>query len=151
MTEPRHTQFHIDRDVAASRAHVFRFFSELELKVRWNDCHTDWQLLEEAFDFRVGGGEVRRWRTPDGEELTFHSHYLDIVPGERIIYAYQMTFGGERLSASMVTLTFTGEGRVTRIRFLEQAAMLTGGDQAIDQRIHGTGEGLDRLVEMAGE
>ncbi|WP_044561840.1 SRPBCC family protein [Azospirillum sp. B4] len=156
MTAPRiagndpivHTSFVVERDLAASPRHAFRFWSEADLKARWTSCHADWQVLEDGFDFRVGGLEVKRWRTPDGQELTFHAHYLDIVPGQRIIYAYEMSFGGTRLSASLVTITLTALAGGTRATFTEQVAILSGGEAAGRQRQTGTGEGLDRLVAV---
>jgi uncharacterized protein YndB with AHSA1/START domain len=38
----------------------------------------------------------------DGHDQTFHAHYLDIIPEQRIIYAYKMSFAGERLSARLL-------------------------------------------------
>lgn len=143
-----HTSFVIERELAASPRHAFRFWSEAELKARWNGCHPDWRVLEDGFDFQVGGTEVKRWRTPAGEEQTFHAHYLDIVPERRIIYAYEMSFVGTRLSASLVTVTFATSGQKTKMTFTEQVAILAGGAAARSQRLLGTEQGLDRLVEM---
>jgi uncharacterized protein YndB with AHSA1/START domain len=143
-----HTSFVVERELAASPKHAFRFWSEAELKANWTSCHPDWRVLEDGFDFRVGGGDVKRWRTPGGEEQTFHAHYLDIVPEQRIIYAYEMSFAGTRLSASLVTVTFEAVGRKTKMTFTEQVAILVGGKAARDQRFTGTEEGMDRLVDV---
>lgn len=144
-----HTSFVVVRELSLSPRHAFRFWSEAELKARWTGCHPDWLVLEDGFDFRVGGTEAKRWRTPSGEEQTFHAHYLDIVPERRIIYAYEMSFAGTRLSASLVTITFEMAGRRTKMTFTEQVAILAGGIGARDQRLMGTEQGLDRLVELA--
>lgn len=143
-----HTSFVIERLLAASPRHAFRFFSEAELKARWNGCHADWRVLEERFDFRAGGSEVKRWRAPDGKEQAFHAHYLDVVPSERIIYAYEMSFGGKRLSASLVTVTFEATARRTRMTYTEQVAILAGGPDAAEQRLIGTEDGLNRLAAL---
>jgi uncharacterized protein YndB with AHSA1/START domain len=151
MTPPEkveHTQFDIIRPFAASPRHVFRFFAEPDLKDRWNSCHPDWVVVEDRFDFTIGGGETKRWRTTTGEEQTFTAHYLDIISDQRILYAYEMSFGGKRLSASLVTITFTPAERGTRLCFTEQVAILTGGLAARDPRLSGTEEGLDRLVAL---
>jgi hypothetical protein len=55
-----------------------------------------------------------------------------------------MTFGGQRLSASLVTVELKPLGATTRATVTEQAAFLTGGTR--EQRIQGTEEGYDRLV-----
>lgn len=144
--QAEHTSFVIERELPGSPRHAFRFWAEPALKQRWNGCHADWIVLEDAFDFRAGGSETKRWRTPEGDELAYKAFFLDIVPEERIIYAYEMSFSGERLSASLVTVELTSAGEGTRLKFTEQAAFLAG-DGASAQRVQGTEEGFDRLVE----
>ncbi|ODT16756.1 MAG: ATPase [Kaistia sp. SCN 65-12] len=154
MTPDRidHTSFVIRRDFPARPAHAFRFWAEPDLKARWNDCHLDWTVLETVHEFRVGGLEAKRWRTPDDVELTFHAHYLDIEPARRILYAYRMSLAGKRLSASLVTIEFEPLEDRTRMTFTEQVALIGGGAGARNQRLAGTEEGFDRLAEiLAGE
>lgn len=141
-----HSTFTIERELPASPAHAFRFWSEPELKQRWTSCHPDWTVLEDVFDFRVGGVEAKRWRTPEGHEQTLHVHYLDIVPERRIIYAFGMSFKGETLSASLATVEFHPGGGRTRLTFTEQIAFL-GDAEARRQRVTGTEAGLDRLSD----
>jgi uncharacterized protein YndB with AHSA1/START domain len=143
-----HTEFTLERRLKTSPRHAFRFWSDKALKARWNDCHTDWILEKDEFDFRVGGNECKHWRTPEGQRLTFTAHYFDIVPAERIIYAYEMSLGENRFSASLVTITLVPSSEGTRMLFTEQAAILEGGADAIQQRRQGTEEGMDRLVEL---
>lgn len=146
-TQVEHTSFVVERELQGSPRHAFRFWSDQTLKARWTGCHADWVTLEERFDFRVGGSEAKCWLTPQGDELTFNAVYLDIVEGERIIYAYEMTFGGERLSASLVTVELIADGPRTKVKVTEQAAFLSG-EGASAQRVAGTEEGFDRLVEV---
>jgi uncharacterized protein YndB with AHSA1/START domain len=142
-----HTTFVIERELPASPKHAFRFFSEKALKERWNACHPSWTVLEDRFDFRVGGVEAKRWRTGEGHEQTFLAHYLDIVPPSRIIYAFDMTFRGQRVSASLATIELVPDGMRTTMLFTEQLAFLAG-REAMQMRIAGTGTGFDRLVEV---
>jgi len=137
MTGVQHTTFVIERELAASPHHAFRFFSEPALKLRWNECHPDWSVLEDRVEFRVGGVEAKRWRTGEG----------DIVPAQRIIYAFDMTLRGERLSASLATVEFKPSASLTRMLFTEQMAYL-GDEKSMRARIDGTGSGFDRLVEV---
>ena len=143
--EVEHTTFVVERELAGRPAHVFRFWSDPRLKDRWAGCHPDWAVLEDVFDFRSGGAEVKRWRMPSGDELAYRAAYFDVVPGERIIYAYEMIFGERRASASLVTIEFRAEGKVTKLKVTEQAAFLDGGAQ---ERIEGTEDGYDRLVAV---
>lgn len=145
MTAVEHTTFVIERELPAPPRRAFRFWSDPALKERWNACHPDWTVLEDRFDFSAGGGETKRWRTGSGTEQGFRSHYLDIVAARRIIYAYEMSLGGARLSASLVTVELHPAGDGTRMVYTEQAAFLGAG--AAPQRIAGTEGGLDRLVE----
>jgi len=141
-----HTTFVIERELPGSPRHAFRFWADPALKAQWSGCHADWTVIEDSFDFRSGGAEVKRWRTPDGDELSFRACYLDVVEAERIIYAYEMAFGNERLSASLVTIELTPAAGRTSMKLTEQAAFMGGGDAA-RQRVLGTEEGFDRLVE----
>jgi uncharacterized protein YndB with AHSA1/START domain len=142
----KHSTFVIKRELPASPKHAFRFWSEPDLKRRWSDCHTDWAVLEDVFDFRVGGIEAKRWRTLEGHEQAFRAHYLDIVPECRIIYAFDMSFKGEKLSASLATIELFAARKQTHMKFTEQVAFLGGVDPR-QQRIAGTETGFDRLVE----
>jgi uncharacterized protein YndB with AHSA1/START domain len=148
-TEPiAHTSFVIQRSLPGRPAHAFRFWSEPALKARWNECHADWRVVEDRVEFRVGGLEAKRWQTPDGAEQSFHAHYLDIAAPYRLIYAYEMSFAGSRVSASLVTIELEADGAKTRMTYTEQVAMIAGGDAARDQRLAGTEEGLDRLIAV---
>lgn len=147
-----HTSFVIRRELPGRPAHAFRFWSEPALKARWNACHADWSVIEDRSEFRVGGSETKRWRTGEGAEQGLHAHYLDIVAPHRIIYAYEMSFAGARLSASLVTILLEPAGEKTRMTYTEQVALLAGGEAARAQRLAGTEEGLDRLIDiMASE
>lgn len=141
-----HRSFVIERDLPGSTRHAFRFFADLELKRRWTSCHPDWTVLEDRMDFRVGGAEVSRWRRPDGGEQGFAAHYLAIMAGEHIVYAYSMDVAGRQISSSLVTLEFTATNRRTRMTFTEQAAFMAAEDA--DIRESGTGIGFDRLVAV---
>lgn len=144
--EIEHTTFVVERELPGSPAHAFRFWADPKLKERWNGCHADWTVLEDISDFRTGGTEAKRWLMPTGDELAVNTIYLDVVAGERIIYAYEMSFGGRRNSASLVTIEFRAAGARTKIRVTEQGAFLGGGSH---DRIQGTEEGYDRLVALA--
>jgi uncharacterized protein YndB with AHSA1/START domain len=142
-----HATFVIERQFRTTPARTFRFFSERDLKERWNACHPDWRIIDEAFDFRVGGTEAKRWRTADGSEQTFTAHYLDIVAPDRIVYAFEMSFGGQRVSVSLATVALRPAEQQTAMTYTEQIAFF-GDRSALDQRITGTGGGFERLTEM---
>ncbi len=147
MNDTHHSTFTVERTLPGSPRHAFRFWSDPALKLSWTDCHADWTVLEEHFDFRVGGDEVRRWRMPGGQELAFRARYFDIEPPRRIVYAFAMSVGSSRQSVSLATVELGAAGNATRMLFTEQLAFL-GGEDARRARIAGTAEGFDRLVAV---
>jgi len=142
-TRVDHRTFVIERDLPGSPGHAFRFWSDHELKRRWNACHPDWTVLEDHFDFRADGGERVRWRMADGTEQAMLATFLEIHPRERIVYAYTMRTDGQPISSSLVTVEFAGTDGKTRMTFTEQAVFRAAADG--DIRESGTGIGFDRL------
>jgi len=140
-----HRTFVIERDLPGSVGHAFRFWSDHQLKRRWTACHPDWQVMEDHFDFEIGGAERMTWHMPDGTEQAMRAHYLEIHPRERIVYAYTMLTAGRSISSSLVTVELTGRGATTLMTFTEQAVF--GDSQDGDIRESGTGIGFDRLIE----
>lgn len=140
-----HTTFIIARSFGIAPERAFRFWSEPALKARWTECHPSWRVVEDAFDFRVGGREAKRWRTGSGGEQTFTASYLDIAAPHRIIYAFEMSIDGTRVSVSLATVALRPEGGGTAMTYTEQIAFL-GAESLLAARIAGTGTGFDRLV-----
>lgn len=147
MTGVDHSTFAIERELPGSPRHAFHFWSDPVLKLRWTDCHPDWSVLEEKFDFRDVGAEVRRWRMADGQKLAFRARYFDIEPARRIVYAFDMSVGGTKQSVSLATVELTAAGTATRMVFTEQLVFF-GNAEARRRRVAGTGEGFDRLVAV---
>lgn len=145
-----HTSFVIERNFAAPPQIVFRAWSDPDAKRRWSDCHSDMSNRHYSLDFRPGGSEMNRLVTPDGAVHLVQAHFFDIVADERIIYAYDISVGERRLSASLVTVQFEPSRAGTRMVFTEQVAFLDGYEDH-GERIRGTKDGLDRLeLELQG-
>jgi uncharacterized protein YndB with AHSA1/START domain len=138
-----HTSFTIIRDMPASPAAVFRAWSDPLAKQRWTECHPT-MTREHSLDFRPGGVELNRITGADGAVFVVEARFIEILPEQRIIYAYDYRVGDRRTSASLVTVEFAPGGRGTRMVFTEQVAFLDGHDER-DERIHGTNEGFDRM------
>ena len=58
-----------------------------------------------------------------------------------------MSFRGDRLSASLVTIDLHADGTGSRMKYTEQTAFIGGADDQ-HQRVAGTEAGLDRLIEV---
>jgi uncharacterized protein YndB with AHSA1/START domain len=144
-----HRTFVIERDLPGSVGHAFRFWSDHQLKRRWNACHPDWTVIEDSFDFRVDGAERMIWRMPDGTEQSMLATFLEIYPRQRIVYAYTMRTNGISISSSLVTVEFTGEAGATKMTFTEQAVFGNKADG--DIREAGTAIGFDRLRQIMAD
>jgi len=141
-----HRTFVIERELPGSPAHAFRFWSDHDLKRRWNACHPDWTIEDDTFDFRIDGGERMAWRMPNGTAQEMRATFLDIRPRERIVYAYVMRTDGVAISSSLVTVEFVGSASgKTTMTFTEQAVF--GDPTDGDIRESGTGVGFTRLAE----
>ena len=139
-----HATFTVERTYDASPARVFNAFADPAIKRRWFAEGEGWQVEEFKVDFRVGGSERSRFRFRGGDLIRNDTVYQDIVPDQRIIIAYSMTIGENRISASLATMEFKPAGSGTRLVFTEQGAFLDGYDDPAG-REHGTGALLDNL------
>ena len=141
-----HDTFVIDRSYAASPARVYNAFADAETKKQWWGDDDIEKNADHVIDFRVGGRESMSGSVPDGSALfTFDALYQDIVENSRIVYSYEMTMNGQRISVSVATLEFVPEGTGTRFVLTEQGAYLDGFDTSA-QREEGTRALLDALA-----
>jgi len=139
-----HATFVIERQLAAPVERVFAAWTDADKKRRWFACHDDWNTVEFQLDFRVDGTESNTVVRPDGVRHTFKARFLDIVPQQRIVYAYDMHIGDARISVSLVTVVFEAGLKKTQMTFTEQVVFLDGhGDP--QERREGTEIGLARL------
>ena len=139
-----HATFTVERTYDASPARVFAAWAEPAVKARWFG-DPDQGVEEFELDFRIGGREFNRG-TVEGQDHTYEARYQDIVPDERIVYAYDMHAGGSRISVSLGTVEFEPDGAGTRLTYTEQGAYLDGLDTP-EQRQQGTGGLFDALGE----
>ncbi|WP_163264078.1 SRPBCC family protein [Chelativorans alearense] len=139
-----HTTFTIERRLTAPPERVFAAWSDPEAKRRWSSCHEEAFEVEYRLDFRVGGTELNRATGPDGPAFVYEARFLDIVPNQRIIYAFDMHFGEKRVTVSLATVLFEPAPAGTKMTFTEQIALLDGYDD-LEGRKRGTEEGMDRL------
>jgi len=140
-----HASFTLKRTYPATPARVFDAFATPEAKARWFAGTEAWTERERKFDFRVGGQERLVGAWAGGKVSAFDARYYDIVPGERIVYAYEMHIDGTRISVSLATVEFKPSGSGgTQLVVTEQGAFLDGYDDA-GSREAGTASLLDRL------
>jgi uncharacterized protein YndB with AHSA1/START domain len=139
-----HGRLSVERTYPAPPARVFAAFADAGTKRRWLVEGEGVEVEEFALDFRVGGFERARFRFGGGAAGRNDTLFLDIVPDERIVFAYTLSAGEVRTSAALTTVELAAEGVGTRLRLTEQVAFLDGVDGAASRR-SGWGALLDRL------
>ena len=135
-----HGTFVLERTYRHSPARVFAAWKP-EAKIRWMGCH---EGAEHHVDFREGGRETYRGGPPGGPVYLTEMRYYEILTDRRIVYAYEMHAGEERVSVSLVTVDFEPAGAGTRLVFTEQGVFLDGRDSPT-HREEGSRPLLDKL------
>jgi uncharacterized protein YndB with AHSA1/START domain len=121
-----HSTFVIERSYPTTPERVFAAFADPAKKRRWFAESRD----SFEMDFRVGGTEHSRFKMPDGTPLANDTSYHDIVPNQRIVFAYTMSVAGRRISASLSTIELVPTDKGTNFVYTEQAAFFEGSDGA---------------------
>src|ERR1700683_1772193 len=141
--------FTIERTLAASPSQVFAAFADVNLKSRML-ASSDGEEIGDAlghaeFDFRIGGRERFEFVEEDGRTMKYDALYYDIVPDQRIVYAYEMYAGESRISVSVASIELLENASSTTVIWTEQGAFLDGLDTS-DQREGGTSWMIDNMV-----
>jgi uncharacterized protein YndB with AHSA1/START domain len=146
-----HDTFMIERTYPAAPSRVFAAFASTEAKKIWGDTGdlepADGEAGIAEFDFRAGGRERFGFKMA-GTTYRYDARYYDIVPDQRIIYAYEMYADDARISVSVATIEFAKSGDGTALTVTEQGAYLDGieGSRAPSLRNEGVAEMLDNLA-----
>ena len=120
VTLPSDQEVKVTRAFKASRALVYRTYSEPALVRRWMLGPPGWTMPVCEMDLRVGGAYRWRWRSDDGDkEFGFHGVFREIEAGKKFVHTQtfdpgnlgQESQGGE----AIVTLTFAEANGVTTV------------------------------------
>jgi uncharacterized protein YndB with AHSA1/START domain len=144
-----HATFTLERTYPAAPERVFKAFADETAKAKWFSGPDGFETHERAFDFRVGGREVvvgKHGPSHGGTVSAFRCEYHDIVPNERIVYAYRMALDGVPISVSLATLELKPEGAGTRLTITESGAFLDGYEDGGDRE-----RGTHWLLGQLGE
>jgi uncharacterized protein YndB with AHSA1/START domain len=123
-----HAMFRIERSYAASPAQVFKALSDPAAKAQWFVGGPGYTTLVREMDVRPGGREVVKGRWEHGLVSHFSAHYFDVVPDQRLVYAYEMHLDDRKISASLTTFELNPAGSGTQLVMTEQGAFLDGFD-----------------------
>lgn len=140
-----HATFSLERVFKASPTELFRAFSDKAAKARWFEGGPGFKALERKMDVRPGGRERLKGQWESGVTTTFDAVYFDVVPNERLIYAYEMTYNERKISVSLATVQIKRADEGARLVISEQGVFLDGYDDA-GSRERGTAMLLGRLT-----
>jgi uncharacterized protein YndB with AHSA1/START domain len=141
----QHATFVIERTYPAQPARVFAAWAGSGAKKAWmSDPDHPTDDTDRDFDFRVSGHERFGGLGPDGTSYRYDARYYDIVPDKRIVYAYEMFAGQDRISVSVATVQIEPADGGATLTYTEQGAFLDSLDQA-EARQEGTESLLDSL------
>src|SRR5580692_4731568 len=101
--------------LSASRANVYRAWTEVELLKQWFAPKPLTTPVAEL-DVRPGGANLIVMKTPDGQDMPNPGVYLEVVPNEKLVFTNAYTKAWEPSDKPFMTvvLTFEDEGGKTR-------------------------------------
>jgi len=139
-----HSTFVIERTYAASPQLVFNAWADQAAKAKWFGP-PEKPEGSYSLEVREGGREHLSMAIADnGPIYTYDAVYQDIVPGKRIVYAYDMHQNEDRISVSLATVEVEAAGEGTRLTLTEHGVFLDGHDNPAE-REHGTNALIDAL------
>jgi uncharacterized protein YndB with AHSA1/START domain len=132
-TKTVHSTFSLERSFKATPERVFAAWADPASKKRWNYGGEKHEVLRHELDFRVGGGErsamiLGPGLPVSGMTLTLESVIEDIVPNQRIVWAYRMAMDGRTFSASLATVELVKTSVGTDLFLTHQGAYFEGAD-----------------------
>ena len=143
-----HGSFTVKRTYPHSPAKVFNAWADPAIKRQWYGGPVQ-DDTRRVFEFQIGGRENNFGKVGD-QSFAIESTYYDIVPENRIVYAYNVKLNDALTSLSVATVEFRPAGRGTELVMTEHGAFLDGYDKP-EERIGGTEWVLDRLGEVLAE
>jgi uncharacterized protein YndB with AHSA1/START domain len=140
----------IERVFDAPARLLFAAFSGPEHVMRWFGPK-GYPLTLCEMDFRVGGRYRFAMTGPDGTQMPpFGGAYLEIIPGERIVYSSRAEWPGAE--EMVVTVTFVEErGRTTLTLRTLFASIAMKEKHVARGYAEGVGSGLDQLAGVVDE
>jgi uncharacterized protein YndB with AHSA1/START domain len=139
-----HGSFRIERAYAVPRERVYRALTDPAAKSMWFVGGAGYTTLEREMDVRPGGRERLKGRWESGLVSTFDAFYFDVVPNERLVYAYEMHLDERKISVSLATFELRADGDGTLLVMTENGAFLDGYEDA-GSRERGSALLLDAL------
>lgn len=131
----------LERDIPVPPDRVYAAWTEPELMVQWF-TPAPFKTVSAELDVRPTGGNVIVMESPDGQQFPNTGCYLQVIPGELIVFTSALTDGFRPVvpQNGAEDMAFTGR--------IELTANADGGTHYRAIAIHGTEEAATRHAEM---
>jgi uncharacterized protein YndB with AHSA1/START domain len=141
----------LTRLIDAPRDKLFRCWTEPELITQWF-TPPPWKTVAAQIDLRPGGASLITMQGPDGTRVPNRGVYLEVVPGERLVFtdAYTSAWVPSTKPFFTCLLTFEDEGGKTR--YTARARHWNAEDRAAHEQMGfhaGWGVATDQLARLA--
>lgn len=150
MTGEMH-ELTLTRLIDAPRLSLWRCWTEPELIKQWFTPRP-WTTPVVEVDVRPGGASYMLFRGPDGEEFPNRGVYLEVVPGERLVFTDAYTGGWVPSAKPFMTaiISFADEDGGTR--YTARVLHWSGEDRARHEEMgfhDGWGKATEQLAAAA--
>lgn len=140
------------REIDVPREKLWRCWTDPELLPGWF-CPKPWGVARARLDPRPGGDCHVTMLSPEGEEFPNTGVYLEVVPGERLVFTDAFTTAWEPSAKpfmiGVITFEDLGGGRTA---YTAIAKHWTAADRDEHEKMgfhEGWGKATDQLVELA--
>ena len=140
----------LNRFVDASPAALYRCWTEPELLRRWF-APEPWTVPVAELDLRVGGASLVVMRAPDGTDYPNRGVYLELVPGERIVFTDAFVDSWTPSPKPFMTVVLTFRAPRDRMDALRHPRPTLDRCRSRGSRSHGLPPGLGPLRRPDGE
>jgi uncharacterized protein YndB with AHSA1/START domain len=122
MSSIAHATLIMERTYNASPGRVFNAWADVQARKRWSAPAPNIRIEYEQADFREGGRDISRCIEPGAADYVAQVHYLDIQRDRRIVFAEEVTHGGARVSAALISVELAPVAAGARLLLTMQIA-----------------------------
>ena len=122
-----HETLVFEREIPAPVVDVFSAYADARLRAAWSAPSND-TIIYDREEFAEGGQDCFRCGPRINPDIHGNTHYLEIVPNQRIVASETLSTGGIRLAISLITTEFGDLGGATRLKCTIQIASFVGQD-----------------------